>query len=184
MPPLPPPPIYNTNLYRLLPLKPYYSEFQALVDLLGLNSTANYPFGSKAPNPFSATSSPLNTRTFFIPNNFAMAQAYSALLIRAGKPPICASADSDISVSCGWSLQRSSTVRSWLDARPDLRDYVLSNMLQMRVLVAGHVLKGNAALRLSALAGRMNMVNGIIARPTDADVVLPGRNALFCYAVG
>lgn len=171
----------EANLYSILTAKPYYSEFKELVDLLGLSSTAVYPFAPTTGNPFFRGAPATAARTAFIPNNHAMAQAYSALLVREGKPPICANAAAPTAVSCGWKLP--ATAANWLAARPDLRAAVLNNQLYMRLVVASHVLREAKAFSLSTLAPKLDeMQKGIVLKATDADRITQARSVLYFYA--
>lgn len=173
----------GANLYSLLSLKPYYSEFKALVDLIGLSAAARYPFAPSVPNPFHANASGAAPRTAFIPNNNAMAQAYSALLARASRPAICTNAAVPAAVSCGWKLPK--TAADWPTARPDLRVALLANLQYMQLVVASHVLREGRSLGLSALAPGLDTTSsGIVFKPTDADRVTAGqeRSLLYFYA--
>ena len=168
------------GLYTLLTSKPYYSEFKALVDFLGLNTSPSYRFAPNSTNPFLANATTRAPRTAFIPNNSAMAQAYSALLARAGLPPICANAASRGSRSCGYKLPRNTP--NWIQARPDLRRQLEGNLMYLHLLVAGHVLKDQHAFTLQALAPRVDAVSGIVIRPTDAHNMFNARSLLYIYA--
>lgn len=151
-----------------------------MVDLVQLSSSPRYPFAPSVRSPLFFNASASSQCTAFIPNNFAMAQAYSALLIRVGLSPICSNAQSWRSFSCGHNLPASA--RSWLEARPDLLALLQANTRYAQLLAAGHVLRERRAFTLAALAPLVDYTERITAKATDADRVSGARNALYLHA--
>lgn len=170
-----PPP---TNLYTLMATKPYYSEFKALVDLLALNSTQYYPFAPTALNPLFSRAPATTRRTALLPNNYAVVQAYNALLARSRRTALCAFAAT--TNTCGHALPAGAA--SWLDARAELRASVLDNKAYLQVLVAGHVIKDAAALPLAALAPKLDEASAVVSKSTDSSDASPGGATLYFYS--
>lgn len=156
------------NLYSLLHAKPYFSEFKALIDALGLSASARYPFAPKVHNPLYFNASESAPCTTFIPNNYAMAQAYSAMLSSVGMPPICANATSYTRVSCGYDLPPNAT--TWLAIRTDLQALVRTNAQYMVLLVAGHILRERRTFTLAALAPHADNFERVTAKVRCAHV--------------